>query len=136
VNGVRLGAGLWFLALLILIPTIQQYQRVTAGSGVDPGGMLQSLGLAALLPPVQLLAWVVLPLSLYFDLRYVDYHVDEWPLSGRLYIAGAAILPVLTQIFGAAALFLDGGGVILAAVVPVVLLALSIRHLRTRSRLV
>lgn len=136
VNGVRFGALLWFLALLILVPTILQYQSVTAGSGVDPGGMLQSLGLAALLPPVQLLAWVVLPLSLYFDLRYVDYHVDEWPLNGRLYIAAAAILPILTQVLGAAALFLGGGGVAVAAVVPVVLLALGVRHLRTRSRLV
>ena len=136
VNGVRFGALLWLLALLILVPTILQYQNVTAGSGVDPGGMLRSLGLATLLPPVQLLAWVVLPLSLYFDLKYVDYHVDEWPLSGRLYIAAALILPVLTQIFGAAALFLGSGGVAVAAVVPVLLLALSIRHLRTRSRLV
>ena len=97
---------------------------------------MRSLGLAALLPPVQLLAWIVLPLSLYFDLQYVDYHVDEWPLNGRLYIAGAAILPVLTQVLGAAALFVGGGGVAVAAVVPVVLLALSVRHLRTRSRLV
>ena len=136
VNGVRFGALLWVLALAILVPTILQYQTVTGGAGLDPGGMMRSLGLAALLPPVQLLAWVVLPLSLYFDLQYVDYHVDEWPLNGRLYIAGAAILPVLTQVLGAAALFVGGGGVAVAAVVPVVLLALSVRHLRTRSRLV
>jgi len=136
VNGVRFGALLWVLALVILVPTILQYRNVTGGAGLDPGGMLRSLGLAALLPPVQLLAWVVLPLSLYFDLQYVDYHVDEWPLNGRLYIAGAAILPVLTQVLGAAALFVGGGGVAVAAVVPVVLLALSVRYLRTRSRLV
>lgn len=136
VNGVRVGALLWFLALVVLVPTVLQYQNVTAGSGLDPGRMLQSFGLAALLPPIQLLAWIVLPLSLYFDLKYVDYHVDQWPLSGRLYIAGAAILPVLTQVLGAAALFVGSGGAALAAVVPVLLLALSIRHLRTRSRLV
>lgn len=136
VNGVRFGALLWFLALLILVPTVLRYQSVTASPGLDPGGMMQSLGLAALLPPVQLLAWVVLPLSLYFDLKYVDYHVDEWPLNGRLYIAAAAILPILTQVLGAAALFVGSGGAALAAVVPVALLALSVRHLRTRSRLV
>ena len=134
VNGVRIGGVLWFLVLVILVPTVLQYQNVTAGSGVDPGAMLQSLGLATLLPAVQLLAWVVLPMALYFDLKHIGYHVDEWPLSGRLYIAAALILPIFTQIFGAAALFVGGGSVI-AAVIPVLMLGLCIRHLRTRSRL-
>lgn len=134
VNGVRIGGVLWFLVLVILIPTVMTYQNVTAGSGLDPGGMLQSLGLAALLPAVQLLAWVVLPVALYFDLKHVGYHVDEWPLHSRLYIAAALILPIFTQIFGAAALFVGGGSVI-AAVIPVLMLGLCIRHLRTRSRL-
>lgn len=136
VNGVRLGALLWFLVLLILVPTILRYQSAIGGSGVGLSSMLQSLGLAALLPPIQLLAWVVLPVSLYFDLKYVDYHVDEWPLSGRLYLVSAAILPILTQVLGAAALFANSRGVLLAGVIPVTLLALSVRHLRIRSRLV
>ncbi|GGI99212.1 hypothetical protein GCM10008995_06420 [Halobellus salinus] len=136
VNGVRLGALLWLLVLLVLVPTILRYQGATGGSGVGLSPMLQSLGLAALIPPLQLLAWVVLPVSLYFDLKYVDYHVDEWPLSGRLYLVSATILPVLTQVLGAAALFVNSGGILLAGVIPVVLLALSVRHLRTRSRLV
>lgn len=134
VNGVRIGGVLWVLVLLILVPTVLRYQDVTAGSGVNPGAMLQSLGLATLLPAVQLLAWVVLPVALYFDLKHIGYHVDEWPLHGRLYIAAALILPIFTQVFGAAALFVGGGSVI-AAVIPVLMLGLCIRHLRTRSRL-
>lgn len=134
VNGVRIGGVLWLLVLVILVPTVLRYQDVTAGSGVNPGAMLQSLGLAALLPVVQLLAWAVLPVALYFDLKHVGYHVDEWPLYGRLYIAAALILPIFTQIFGAAALFVGGGSVI-AAVIPVLMLGLCLRHLRTRSRL-
>jgi len=134
VNGVRIGGVLWLLVLLILVPTVLMYQDVTAGSGVDPGSMLRSLGLATLLPAVQLLAWIVLPLSLYFDLNHIGYRVDEWPLHGRLYIAAALVLPIFTQIFGAAALFVGGGSAV-AAVIPVIMLGLCIRHLRTRSRL-
>jgi hypothetical protein len=134
VNGVRIGGVLWLLVLGILIPTVMTYQNVTAGSGLDPGGMLRSLGLATLLPAVQLLAWVVLPVALYFDLKHIGYHVDEWPLNGRLYIAAALILPIFTQIFGAAALFVGSGSVV-AAVIPVLMLGLCLRHLRTRSRL-
>jgi hypothetical protein len=120
--------------LLILVPTVLMYQDVTAGSGMDPGSMLRSLGVATLVPAVQLLAWIVLPLSLYFDLNHIGHRVDEWPLYGRLYIAATLVLPIFTQIFGAAALFVGGGSVI-AAVIPVVILGLCVRHLRTRSRL-
>jgi len=44
------------------------------------------------------------------------------------------VLPIFTQIFGAAALFVGGGSAV-AAVIPVIMLGLCIRHLRTRSRL-
>ncbi len=128
--GVMFSAGLWLLAGALLAATALLFQS----SGLS--GMTQSLGLAALIPPVQLLGWVVLPLSLYFDLKYVDYHVDDWPLSGRLYIAAALILPVMTQILGAVALFVGGAGQLIGVVIPLILVGICVRHLRTRSRLV
>lgn len=133
--GVMLGGGLWLIAILILVPLVLTFQSgMAAGPGGGFGAMTQSLGLAALLPVVQILAWVVLPISFYLDLKYVDYHVDSWPLNGRLYIAAAVVLPLLTQILGAAALFMGSLGLLISIIIPVVLLWLSVRHLRTRSR--
>ena len=106
-------------------------------SGLDAGGALRSLGLATVLPLTQFLAWVVFTVAIYYDMKYVRHHVPDWPLNGTLYIAAAIVLPVFTQVFGAAALFVGGTvGLAVAAVVPAVLLGLAVRHTRTRNRLV
>lgn len=128
-TGVKISIGLYGVTLIILLATMGVYQ----GGGVGAERMLYSLGLAALLPLVQIVAWVLFPLSLYMDLNYVDYHVDSWPLHSRLYLAAAIILPLFLQLVGAVGLFF-GGGRLLGAIIPVALMALGIRYLRARGR--
>lgn len=128
VTGVKLGAFLWFLVAAILAITLFAFR-----GGFGPAQTIGRLGIATLLPPTQVLAWGVLAVSMYFDLQYIDYHTVEWPLSGRLYLAAVIILPIITQVIGAAALFITGGTRIIGLIIPIILLVLSIRHLRTRS---
>jgi len=132
VTGVKVGGALWGLALLLLIPLTLMF---TGGAGAGVAQGLHSLGLAALLTPVQLLAWVILPIALYKDLKYIDYHTDSWPLNGRLYIAAVIILPLFTQLLGATAILLTGPlSTLLAAIIPITLIALTRRHITTRTK--
>lgn len=135
-TGVLVGGALWGINLVLVLLIVVSF-RSSMGGGLDAGGALRSLGLATVLPLTQFLAWVVFTVAIYYDMKYVRHHVPDWPLNGTLYIAAAIVLPVFTQVFGAAALFVGGTvGLAVAAVVPAVLLGLAVRHTRTRNRLV
>ncbi|QZY00863.1 zinc ribbon domain-containing protein [Halobaculum rubrum] len=135
-TGVLFGGALWGINLVVVLLLVVTFRSSMAG-GLDAGGALRSLGLATVLPLTQFLAWLVFAVAIYYDMKYVRYHVPDWPLSGTLYIAAAIVLPVFTQVFGAAALFVGGPvGLAVAALVPAVLLGLAVRHTRTRKRLI
>lgn len=129
VMGLKISVVIWGVigVLLLFIWRLVEF-------GAGPGRLLRGVGLAALLPLLQIVGWALLGMSMYGDVKYVDYHTDEWPLNGTLYIAGAIILPILTQIIGGIGVIAGTGGTFIAPLIPVIIIVMCIRHLRTRSR--
>jgi|GEM_PF-2826504 len=108
--------------------------KLGGGTGAGFGRLLQSLAVASLIPILQLAGWIVVGMSMYGDIQYINYHTDEWPLNGSLYIAGAILLPILTQLIGAIGFLTSGVGIIITPLIPLLLFGMCIRHLRTRNR--
>lgn len=84
-QGVAGGTGLWFLAILLSV--------------ASNGGALENImGLTGLL------AWVLLPLSLYFDTEYVRANA-HWNPSRWVYVGTAALVPGFCVVTGAVYLY-------------------------------
>jgi phosphatidylserine synthase len=125
ITGVKISIGLW-VVVGILLASISR----TIGGGM--GQLAQGAALSFFLSIIQLIGWVVVSMSMYKDVEYVRYHTDNWPLNGTLYIAGAVILPIFTQILGVVG-FVIPGGIVLSLVIPLTIVAMCVRHVRTRS---
>lgn len=139
VLGIKIGAGIWgILAILMLLSALLfrgGLATMGGGAGAGFGRLFQSLALAGLIPILQFGGWIVVGMSMYGDIQYIDYHTDEWPLNGSLYIAGAILLPILTQIFGVIGFLTGGIGIIATSLIPLLLFGMCIRHLHARNKM-
>lgn len=84
-QGVAAGTGIWVLGVLVSSAS-------GSGAGADVAGLLM------------ILAWALLPLSLYFDAEYVRANAP-WRPSRWVYVGTAIVLPVFCIATGAVYLY-------------------------------
>ena len=125
ITGIKISIAIWTV-VGILLAAISR----TIGGGL--GQLAQGAALSLTLSIIQLVGWVILAVSMFKDIKYVNYHSDNWPLNGSLYIAGAVILPIFTQILGIIG-FVIPGGIVISLLVPLSIVALCVRHVKTRK---
>jgi len=125
ITGIKISIVIWAI-VGILLAAISR----TIGGGI--GQLAQGAVLSFTLTIIQLIGWFVVSISMYKDVQYVNYHTDNWPLTDGLYVAGAIILPIFTQILGVIG-FVIPGGIIISLVVPFAIVGLCVRHLKTRN---
>ncbi|WP_096390158.1 zinc ribbon domain-containing protein [Halopenitus persicus] len=136
VYGVGVGAALWVIVALL------QFRAMSAVQGIQGGGSPLAAGSQALTSllvggPVQLIAWIVLPIAFYYDIKYVKYATD-WSPSTGLFVGLAALAPILSSIVGMVAMVGMGiqGMFVGSILVPLAVAGLSGYYLKRRYDLV
>ncbi|SEH49703.1 hypothetical protein SAMN05192561_103110 [Halopenitus malekzadehii] len=136
VYGVGVGTALW------VIVAILQLRAMSAVQGIQGGGSPLAAGGQALTSllvggPIQLIAWVVLPIAFYYDSKYVAYATD-WNPSTGLFVGIAALAPILSSLVGMVAMVAMGiqGMFVGSILVPLVVAGLAAYYLKRRYDLV
>lgn len=105
--------------------------RAFAMSGPAPGDMVGGLGAAFLQSPSLLIAWVVLPLSMFYDTKYLSMNSDL-DVSKGLYVGVPALAPIFNTLLFMIGLVI-GVNPVFAALVPLIVVALTGYYLKQRQ---
>lgn len=134
IAGIYLSTGALVVTVLVSMLSFM-IALLSGGAPWRPGTFVVAPLMEQVLPPLRSLAWIVLPISLFIDLRHLSSLNVDWPLRGRLYITVAALLPLYGLVFEFVALSLLFRQFAAIAFLGL-LMWLGIRHIRTRKRLV
>lgn len=130
--GVAIGGVLWAIVLFLQVQSMLAVSRaVTMGGAPPPGNVVSGLGAAFLQSPTLLVAWVVLPLSMYFDTKYVTMNSDL-NVSKGLYVGFPVIAPIFNTILFVVGL-LAGVNPVFAALAPLLVVVLTGYYLKERQ---
>ncbi len=132
VYGVAAGGVLWLIVLFLQVRSmVAVSQAMSIGGPAPSGSIVTGLGAAFLQSPSLLIAWIVLPLSMYFDSKYVAMNSDL-DVSKGLYVGFPVIAPVFNTILFVVGI-LAGVNPIFAALIPLLVVALTGYYLKQRQ---
>lgn len=132
VYGVAIGGVLWLVVLLLQVRSMLAVgQAMSMGGPPQLGSVVMGLGAAFLQSPALLLAWFVLPLSIFFDSKYVEMNSDL-NISKGLYVGFPVIAPVFNSILFIVGI-LVGVNPFFAALIPLLVVVLTGYYLKQRQ---
>jgi hypothetical protein len=108
----------WLLVLVFQVIALQGIGSALSGGTVGFG----HLGSALLQGPMIFLTWILLPLSLYYDTKYVKLN-SGWEVPRGLFVGIALLAPFINGMVIAFGVVMVGTGVLFGMITPLFVLS-------------